>query len=935
MVAREGFVGRDQEVSVLRAALADVLRGRGRALLIEGEPGIGKSALLEAVFGEPEPGGDRDSGQGDLGDVGVELVRGGCDEWGRRYALTAVISALGAVPDVPEPPPPLALAAGAVPRSVAGDAVMAAVDALLLIVEKLCARRPVVFVLEDLHWADEATLMFWRELSARVDRLPLLLVGTRRPVPHRALLDRLREELAGSGGLVLTLDRLPRRAVAELAERLRGTPAPPRLLALLEAARGNPLCIGELLDALTRLGVQEPPELPASLSDMVGDWLDPLAPGSRDVLRGAAVLGDGFAGGELAVLLDRPAEEISALLKGAVAAGLLEVGDGDLRFRHELIRRSLYEAIPVGLRIALHRYIAKILIGLAARPERIARQLLAGRDETERWEVDWLIEHAKAVYASEPEIATELVGEVLRGIDPADPRHAALEDRWAMFSLRLDRFEQAARIGRGILTRTDDPARMGPAVWIVTLSLMVMSRFDEALTLLDKASTRAGIAPLWRARHEAVRAVVLQIRGRPDEGRAAADRALAIELEPEDPFATSIALYLRSVTRAAGRDLAGALEDVDRALDASLREADLADVRMLLLGNRYAYRFAIGRHAGVPHAMHQVLAMAERIDSPWLLRVRRQAAELLFELGHWTEASAQLRPEPQQILRYAIGALIAAHRDDSDEVARQLKALEAVQDAAGVTSPHSASSLHLHAVAARALECERGGLPAEAVAVLSVCLEPGAEDLLPGRHVLLPALVRLASAAEDPVMAQAAAEAADWEVAREPTPRKQAVAGWCHGLLAEEPAPILLASFHFRHAGLRLDRGNALEDAAELYARAGRTERARSALRDSLAVYEELGATWDARRAASRLRAYDVRLGVRGSRARPGDGGRSLTSTERRVAELAADGCSNMDIAARMFLSRRTVETHMSSILAKLQISSRREVRERLAKDEP
>ena len=929
MLAREGFVGRDREVSVLRAALADVLRGRGRALLVEGEPGIGKSALLEAVLGDVGPGGRNEARV-----EGVELVRGGCDEWGRRYALTAVISALGAVPDAPEPPPALAFAAGAVPRSVFGDAVMAAVDSLLLIVEKLCALRPVVFVLEDLHWADEATLMFWRELCARVERLPLLLIGTRRPGPHRPLLDRLRTELAGTGGFVLALDPLPRRDVAELAEKLRGAPAPPRLLALLGAAGGNPLRISELVDALGRLGAQEPPELPASLSDLVGDWLDALAPGSRDVLRGAAVLGDGFSGHELAVLLDRPAEQISALLKGTVAAGLLEVGDGDLRFRHELVRRSLYEAIPVGLRIALHRYTAQILIGLAARPERIARQLLAGRDETERWEVDWLVEHAKAVYASEPEIATELVGEVLSGLDPADPRHAALEDRWALFSLRLDLFEQAARIGRGILTRTDDPSRMGLAVWIVALSLMVMSRFDEALILLERTSARAGIAPLWRARHESVRAVVLQIRGRLEEARAAAERALAIELEPEDPFATSIALYLRSVTRAAGRDLAGALQDVDRALEASTCDADLADIRILLLGNRYAYRFAIGRYAGVPHAMHQVLAMAERIDSPWLLRVRRQAAELLFELGHWTEASAQLSPEPQQILRHAIDALIAAHRDDSDEVARQLKALEAVQDAAGLTSPHSASAPHLHALAARALECERGGSPGEAADVLSVCLEPWAEDLLPARHVLLPALVRLASAADDPVRARAAAEAADRELEREPTPRKRAVAEWCRGLLTAEPGPILAAAADFRQAGLRLDRGNALEDAAELYARAGQPERARAALRDALAVYAELGATWDARRAASRLRAYDVRLGVRGSRTRPG-GGRTLTSTERRVAELAADGCSNVDIAARMFLSRRTVETHMSSILAKLAIFSRREIRDRLAEDEP
>ncbi len=633
--------------------------------------------------------------------------------------------------------------------------------------------------------------MFWRELCARVERLPLLLIGTRRPAPHRPLLDRLRAELAGSGGFVLALDPLPRRAVAELAEKLRGTPAPARLLALLGAAGGNPLRIGELVDALGRLGAQEPPELPASLSDLVGDWLDPLAPGSRDVLRGAAVLGDGFSGHELAALLDRPAEQISALLKGAVSAGLLEVGDGDLRFRHEFVRRSLYEALPLGLRIALHRYTAQILIGLQARPERIARQLLVGRDETERWEVDWLIEHAKAVYASEPEIATELVGEVLSGLDPADPRHAALEDRWALFSLRLDLFEQAARIGRGILTRADDPARMGPAVWIVALSLMVMSRFDEALILLERTYARAGIAPLWRARHESVRAVVLQIRGRLEEARAAAERALAIELEPEDPFATSIALYLRSVTRAAGRDLAGALQDVDRALEASPRDADLADVRILLLGNRYAYRFAIGRYAGVPHAMHQVLAMAERIDSPWLQRVRRPSGRTALRTSRTLDRGerTQLSPEPQQILpardrradRRAPRA-IRTRSPGSSRRWRRCRTRPVLPVRTGL-----ASAPHLHALAARALEVERGGSPRRGGGrALRCASSPGPRICYPPGTCCCPRSSGSPSAADDPARARAASEAADRELAREPTPRKRAVADWCHGLLAAE-----------------------------------------------------------------------------------------------------------------------------------------------------
>ncbi|NUQ97012.1 MAG: response regulator transcription factor, partial [Streptomyces sp.] len=95
---------------------------------------------------------------------------------------------------------------------------------------------------------------------------------------------------------------------------------------------------------------------------------------------------------------------------------------------------------------------------------------------------------------------------------------------------------------------------------------------------------------------------------------------------------------------------------------------------------------------------------------------------------------------------------------------------------------------------------------------------------------------------------------------------------------------------------------------------------------EALAVYAELGAAWNARRATARLRPYGVRPGVRGARQRTKNGRQALTETERRVAQLVGQGLTNPEIALRLLLSRRTVETHVSRILAKLQIRSRREV---------
>lgn len=151
---------------------------------------------------------------------------------------------------------------------------------------------------------------------------------------------------------------------------------------------------------------------------------------------------------------------------------------------------------------------------------------------------------------------------------------------------------------------------------------------------------------------------------------------------------------------------------------------------------------------------------------------------------------------------------------------------------------------------------------------------------------------------------------------------------WCEGLLAEDPAPVLSAAAYFRSAGRLPWLGKCLEDAAVLQAAAGDPPAARRSLADALEIYAVLGAVWDTRRAAARLRPYGVRPGVRGARRRPKTGWPSLTGTEIRVAEMVARGLSNTDIAGQLLLSRRTVDTHVSHILTKLQVRSRREVAE-------
>jgi DNA-binding CsgD family transcriptional regulator len=194
-------------------------------------------------------------------------------------------------------------------------------------------------------------------------------------------------------------------------------------------------------------------------------------------------------------------------------------------------------------------------------------------------------------------------------------------------------------------------------------------------------------------------------------------------------------------------------------------------------------------------------------------------------------------------------------------------------------------------------------------------------------HQWMPDLVRLALALGDQETARAALAVCEAEATRESVPARAASAvDRCRGLLASDPDALLRTAEHYRTVGRTFELAQSLEDAAYLLGLGGRTAAARAAFGEAAEVYAGLGAEWDVRRASARLRPYGIRRGVRGSRRRPSQGWDALTPTELKVAHLVAEGKSNPDIAADLFLSRRTVQTHVSHILKKLGVRSRTEI---------
>jgi DNA-binding CsgD family transcriptional regulator len=269
-------------------------------------------------------------------------------------------------------------------------------------------------------------------------------------------------------------------------------------------------------------------------------------------------------------------------------------------------------------------------------------------------------------------------------------------------------------------------------------------------------------------------------------------------------------------------------------------------------------------------------------------------------------------------------AQIAVHRDDRAAADMSLRGAENVE-----LVDTEVRMLIEFLLVAWALSAERDARPAEALARFLTTFDPDGTQEFKRLGVIssqwLPDVVRLALAVGKPDIAAAAARACAREADTQGRPTPKAAALHCQGLLERDPNAVQGTAGLFQSSGYPLLRGQALENAAVLHAEQGNIQAARTAYLQAIDVYGDLGAAWDIIRTDARLRQYNIRRGARGMR-RPTTGSGALTPTEEKIAGLVADGLSNPDIASRMFLSRSTVQTHVSHVLTKLGARSRIEI---------
>jgi DNA-binding CsgD family transcriptional regulator/tetratricopeptide (TPR) repeat protein len=951
-MAMPELVGRDVELIALGEVLGGLRAGRGRAVLVTGEAGIGKSALVTTALARADFHLTR-------------IVTGVCDELTEQFPLSVVKQAVRLKDGMGRGPGRDAVPG---PGPVMGHPVQAAVEELLGVVQGWCAAGPVVLVLEDLHWADEASVLWWRRLCRLTGQLPLVLAGTRRPVPRAPEADVLARQVQADGGLVLPLSGLAPGAVRAMAAELNGGVPGPQLLSWLEHANGNPFYVRELVDEAARSGALPMTSGAVDLAGAAGGprgadggrWgdsillraavesrLDFLSEDAMRVLRIAALLGPEFLVSDLAAVCERTPAALLPVLEDSFAAGVLEESGALVRFRHGLLQQALYDGIPGPVRAALHRQAARTLIELDAPAERVARQLLAvpAADAVAGWEVTWLADRVAELVRRVPEVAAELLERVLRQAWPENSLRSRLEDYLLEALFVLGRFERTEQLARDVLPRVSDPDRYGQVAWPMVYALMRLRRYRDAEAALAAAAGRSDVSAIWQARFFALRAMLARYTSSRPQAAHYASVALTSGRDLGDATATAYALHSLSVLHFDQGDLKTSCRLTDAALAAAERDPRLGDLWLMLTYNRAGMTADLENYEEAWTLARDALARHELSGSRRLRRLHGMAAAIAYQIGSWDEALAELDAgaedddDDDEAESPYLRVLIAGHRDEWPEVEGRLAALK--RSTNGYLPPpwDSSPSMSTKIVAVAVLDLERSREPERAASLLAQWLDPGQQDrLLPFIDRSLPSFVRLCLMTGDEAAARAAAQAAGQEADRYPLASKQAAAQWCTGLVRGDPAPVQKAAGSFRDLGLPLYAGGAFEDAAVLLAQANAAAPARTALRDALQLYGQVGAAWDARRAASRVRRFGIRSGVRGPRRRPQTGWKALTGMERQVAELVAAGCSNPDIARQLFISRRTVESHVSRILAKLQISSRWEVKtiaEQAAAEQP
>jgi DNA-binding CsgD family transcriptional regulator len=485
---------------------------------------------------------------------------------------------------------------------------------------------------------------------------------------------------------------------------------------------------------------------------------------------------------------------------------------------------------------------------------------------------------------------------------------------------------QAEQVANQALEHATEPDLLVDLHWTLAQCRIVAGLSAESLATLDRALTSPGIPARHRARLLVLAARTHSMIGEVEKAGHVATSALAAAEEADDNWAMGWALHVLTLVTTVQGHMTDALPLFDRALAVTQADPALTDLRLLLQINQAVTLGCLDQYEQAFAAAGQARHLADQVGTAIRLAQARSAVgQLLFETGHWDDALAEVEILPENLkapnvacVNLGIAAVISFHRGEIDAARRYLAAAVPYDERVG-------HRLIRELALARSLDREQAGALPDALAALTAGSADNTENLGEIEDLLADA-VRLATEVGDLGTAQSLAGHTEALAAGSEIPHRQANALYCGGLLDQDGSRLLAAAERYDDAGRPLQKAKALEAGAKTFLDASDRSQARTAFTEAVEVYGSLGADADVARLQATFRAHGIRRGPHAKHRQARSGWDSLTATEIKIAGYVEEGLSNPEIAAKLLLSRRTVATHVSHILKKLDVNSRTDI---------